>query len=73
MRVDDEFFGCAFVEVAVAFWRVVQRNNGGIDGFCDLRSAAQDRFHQIAVVCHGGRLSGDEGVGFGPAESEADF
>lgn len=67
MRINHKFLRRSFVKVAVAFWRVVQRNDSGVDGFCDLRSAAQDRFHEIAVILHGRCLSGDEGMGFCPA------
>src|SRR5687768_13066904 len=72
VRVEDEFLGSALVEVLVALGGVVQGDDGGIDGLGDLDLVVQDGHHKLAVVAHDRALAGGEGVGFGPAQADAD-
>jgi glycerol kinase len=72
VRVEDELLGHARVEVLVAVRRLVERDDGRVDGLGDVGAVVQDHLHQPAVVAHHGALAGREGVRLRPAEADAD-
>jgi hypothetical protein len=61
MRVEDELFGSALVEVYVALGSLFQGNDGGVDRLGDLHLIVQDRIHQLPVVAHDRALTGGKG------------
>src|ERR1700748_3768706 len=68
--IDDEFLGDAFVEIFIAHGRIVELDDRGVDDLGDGQTVVQNGLHQIAVVAENGRLSGEEAVALGPAETE---
>src|SRR6266516_4380920 len=71
MGVQNELFGSAFVEVDIALRRIFQRNDCGVDRFSNLYLVVKDCHHQLAMVAHDRRLTGREGKGLGPAQTDA--
>src|SRR5256712_6952045 len=72
MRVEDELLGGSLVEVHVALRGLLQSNDCGVDRLGDLHLVVQDRIHQLAMVPHDRALTGGEGEGLGPAQTDAD-
>jgi len=50
VRIDNELFGGAFVEVSIPLRRLLQRNDGRIARFGGMNFVVQDRHHELAVV-----------------------
>src|SRR3954463_16394203 len=73
VRVQDELLARTLVEILVAGWRLVERDDGGVDRLGDLDLVVEDRLHETAVVLHHRRLPGGEGVRLRPAEADADL
>src|SRR5437764_1234936 len=69
MRVEDELLGSTLVEVHVALRGLLQRNDRGVDCLGDLHLVVQDRIHQLAMVAHDRALTGGEGEGLGPTQT----
>jgi len=50
VRIDNELFRRAFVEVTIPLRRLLQRNDGRIARFGGMNFVVQDRHHELAVV-----------------------
>src|SRR5581483_10135205 len=72
VRVDDKFLCSAPVKILIASGGLIQGNDGGVNRSGDLYLVIQDRIHQLTMVAHDGTLSGGEGEGLGPAQTNAD-
>lgn len=68
MRINHEFLGSALIEVNITLWSIVQRYHSHVDRLGDMDFVVEDRLHELAIVFQDRRLSGLEGVAFGPAE-----
>ena len=62
----------SFVEVFVPLDGLFQIYNGNVDRLGNFDLVMQDRHHQLPVVLQHWTLTGGEGVGFRPAQSDAD-
>src|SRR5947207_5477459 len=71
VRVEDEFLRSALVKVLIALGGILQRNDGRVNRLGDLHPVVEDRVHQLAMVAHNRALSGGEGEGLGPAQTNA--
>ncbi len=72
MRTKDELFSSALVEIFVTLGSLFQGNDGGVDRLGDLHLIVQNGIHQLSVVAHDGTLTGGEGEGLGPTQTNAD-
>jgi len=68
VRINHEFLGSALIEVNITLWSIVQRYHSHVDRLGDMDFVVEDRLHELAIVFQDRRLSGLEGVAFGPAE-----
>src|ERR1700747_3524053 len=68
--IHHELFGCAFVEIDVAFRRIVQLDHSYVHRLCDLNLVVENRLHELAIVLQDRRLPRLEGMAFGPAETQ---
>src|SRR5260370_27747979 len=69
MGIENKFPGNSIVKVPVTFRRFLQRNDGGVDRFRYLRFVIEDCHHQLAIVAHRWTLTGGEGEGLCPTQT----
>src|SRR5215203_2431933 len=72
MRIDNVLLRSTVIEILVALWRLVERNDLSVDGLGDLNLVVKDRLHQVPVVLQNRALTGVERMGLRPTQSDAD-
>lgn len=50
MRVNDKFFGCAFVKILVTFWCIIQVDQLNIYGISNVNLVVEDSLGEVSVV-----------------------